>query len=299
MNKPMSKKFKYSTIDKIKFYLSYVFYKLLVLFETKKPKLKLFLLDMFYSYINLVYLFNKKSGLSKVFYRISNLNYLETKFGKFYIRKNTIDAIVASPSFERRDVNFLLKIITKELADKKRIVFLDIGADFGYYSVLLSNAFGNNELLKIYSFEPTTKNRTLLEKNIVLNGSKNIKIFPLAVYKENDVNISIKIEDNETGSNSISYSGTDNNVEIVKTVTIDNVLINELNDFDVIFVKIDIEGFETEALIGANKLLNSNKQIYLMVEDFVDSKIINFLENTPAIFIGKFNNYNSWWKFNE
>lgn len=296
-NKFIMKKFKYHIIDKIVFYSCYIFYKFLVLFETKKPKVKLFLLDIFYSLINLIYLLNKSDNLMKNFYRISNIDYVETIFGKFFIRKNTIDPIIVSPSFERRDVNFLTKKISEEILDKKKILFLDIGADFGYYSILLSNIFKNNSLLKICSFEPASKNRSLFEKNIKLNNCKNIEVFPFAIYKENDLNISIKIEEEATGSNSILLDVQNNDVEVVKTRTIDDVLIDEINNFDIIFMKIDIEGFETEALIGAKKLLKSNKKIYLMVEDFVDNRIIDFLENTSAAFVGKFNNYNSWWKF--
>ena len=152
-------------------------------------------------------------------------------------------------------------------------------------------------MLKIYSFDPASQNRSLLEKNIKLNNAKNIKVFPFAIYKENDLKISIKIEEKATGTNSISLDIQNNDAEVVNTRTIDSILINEINNFDVIFMKIDIEGFETEALIGAKIILQSNKKIYLMVEDFVDNRIIDFLENTNAAFIGKFNNCNSWWKF--
>ena len=293
----MLKKFKYNIIDKIKFYSSYLFYKFLVLFETKKPKFKLFILNIFYSFINLIHLLNKSEKLSKFFYEISTVDYVETIFGRFFVRRNTIDSIIASPCFERGDVNFLIKRISEEIFNKKNIIFLDIGADFGYYSILSSNIFKNNKLLKIYSFEPTSKSRFLLEKNIELNNAKNIKVFPFAIYKESDQNISIKIEEKATGSNSISLDIQNSEVEVVKTRTIDSVLINEINNFDTVFIKIDIEGFETEALIGAKTILKSNKKIYLMVEDFVNDRIIDFLENTNATFIGKFNNYNSWWKF--
>lgn len=291
------KKFKYNIFDKIKFYSSYIFYKFLVLFEVKKPKIKLFLLDIFYSFTNLISLLNKSDRPLESFYKISNLEYIETIFGKFLVRKNTIDPIIVSPSFERRDVNFLIKKISEEILNKKSILFLDIGADLGCYSILLSNIFENNKLLKIYSFEPASKNRSLFQRNVKLNNARNIKVFPFAIYKENDSNISIKIEKNATGSDSVSLDIQNNDVEVVKTRTIDGILINEINNFDVIFIKIDVEGFETEVLIGARTILKSNKKIYLMVEDFVDNRVVDFLENTNATFIRKFNNYNSWWKF--
>jgi len=291
----MHNKYRYNIIDKIEFYLSHLFYKFLVLFEVKKPKIYLFLLDLVFSFINLIYLLKKSDKLIKYFYKISNVDYVETIFGKFYLRKNTHDLLGASSSYERRDVNFLIRNISKEIQNEKKILFLDIGADFGYYSILLSNIFKNNKLLKIYSFEPTLQSRCLFERNVKLNNAQNIKILPFAIYKENDSKISIA-EKTVNKSNSISLDIKNNNVELVKTITVDSI-INKASNFDVLFIKIDIEGFETEALIGAKKILQSNKKIYLMVEDFVDNRVIDFLENTKADFVGKFNNYNSWWKF--
>ena len=51
-------------------------------------------------------------------------------------------------------------------------IFIDIGANIGFYSILLSGHFK-----KIYSFEPNQRNFQVLRKNINTNDLKNIKIF--------------------------------------------------------------------------------------------------------------------------
>ncbi len=298
MQNPKLKNTKYEySIEKLRFYLSYIYHRFLVLFETKNPKIKLFLLNSIYSFINLICLFTKNYDLIKKFNKISDIDYAETIFGKFNIKKYTTDSLIVAPSYERRDVDFLIKKVSQEILNKNKILFLDIGASFGYYSILLSNYFANDELLKIYSFEPIPSNRSLFEKNIKLNDCKNIKVFPFAIYNENDIDISMKIVEGANSQSHISLDMQNNNTELVRARTIDSLLLSEVNDIDTVFIKLDVEGYETEALIGAKNFLKLKKRVYLMVEDFLNHRVIEFLENCDATFLGKFSNYNSWWKF--
>src|SRR5690606_14202120 len=55
--------------------------------------------------------------------------------------------------------------------------FLDIGAHFGYFTLLASEIVGTNG--KVYAFEPSKKNMRLLRMNS--NNRSNIKIFGEAV----------------------------------------------------------------------------------------------------------------------
>ncbi|MGD9201635.1 MAG: hypothetical protein PVI26_08745, partial [Chitinispirillia bacterium] len=45
----MKKKFHYSTIDKVTFYFSYFLYKLIIPFEVRKPRLKMWIYEWIYS----------------------------------------------------------------------------------------------------------------------------------------------------------------------------------------------------------------------------------------------------------
>ena len=56
---------------------------------------------------------------------------------------------------------------------------LDMGANIGIWSILLSKKF---EKSNIYAFEPIKKTYDLLQKNIDLNNVKNVKIYNYGIY---------------------------------------------------------------------------------------------------------------------
>ena len=59
---------------------------------------------------------------------------------------------------------------------KKKIIFWDIGANIGLYSIYNSL---KNKNSKTISFEPSTSNLRVLSRNISINNFKNINIMPI------------------------------------------------------------------------------------------------------------------------
>jgi hypothetical protein len=51
---------------------------------------------------------------------------------------------------------------------------------------------------------------------------------------------------------------------------------------DTLIFKIDIEGVEEEVLGGTERILNSGKDIHLLIEDFVNPAIISFFSKIQA-----------------
>lgn len=62
-------------------------------------------------------------------------------------------------------------------------VFLDIGANIGIYTILSALIVG--EKGKVVAFEPETRNFAQLERNISVNGLKNVAAFKAALGEEN------------------------------------------------------------------------------------------------------------------
>src|SRR5436190_5065280 len=58
-------------------------------------------------------------------------------------------------------------------------LFIDIGANVGFYALQASNAVGRSG--KVYAFEPAPDTRASLLRNIELNGTKNITSVALAL----------------------------------------------------------------------------------------------------------------------
>lgn len=281
-------KFSYTLRDKFLFFLSYLFYKFIVPFEVKRPRIKMFIYEMIYSFYKLI---DYKKNLPYFF----KDNLIVTKFGKFKIRSKTADAASVSPAYERRDVNFLIKKIDEKIKENKKVLFCDIGADIGYYSILIGNKFKRK--IKIFSFEPLKESFELLKENININNLSDT-IVPLNfALSDSEGEFYINVNILSPGDSSLIYS-FDNGVKIkVKTKKLDDILGDYVREFDTVFAKIDVEGFEEKVLSGAKKFLENSKELILLIEDFINPEIINYLEKNNFKFLCKLTTYNSFWTY--
>jgi len=75
---------------------------------------------------------------------------------------------------------------------------IDIGANFGWYSVLFSQLVGVSG--KVFSFEPIPETYEELNSNVKLNSCKNIKTFNFALgNEERSVNFGVPEFDGSSG----------------------------------------------------------------------------------------------------
>ena len=282
--------FSFQLRDKIAFYWKYFISKTLLLwFEVRRPRFKMFLYEMFYSAMKFI---DHSSLLPSPF----DDSVIETKFGIFKIRPHTTDMSTASPAFERRDMDYLLNLLFELKKEDKKILFLDIGADIGTFTVTVGNQFKTYDRLSIVAFEPVASSRALLEENIKMNGlNDKVKTYQFALFNEDNKEIEFHFNPCAPGSSGIHLSCSALNIQKVVTKTLDSVLYGTLNAYDAVIIKIDVEGVETEVFEGGEKVLYSGKDVFLLVEDFVNSAIVRYLERIDARFICKLTPYNSWW----
>ncbi len=139
---------------------------------------------------------------------------------------------------------------------KKGMTFVDVGAQVGYYSVLASELGA-----KVIAFEPSTENRELLEKN-----TKDVQIFSQAL--SNETGSAILYTDTTPGQYSLDGSGKGEKVETARYDDLDLPIPD--------FIKIDVERTERQVLEGMTKVLNTDKPITLIVEDW-SGEVINWL----------------------
>lgn len=275
-------KLNFKTINKIKFYLDYLYRKLFCLwYEVKKPKLKFFIFEMIYSFMKVI---DRKYMFTSPF----NIDYVQTKFGNFIVRPKTTDLVVVSPAYERRDLDKLIEIIDYQLKQNKKVLFIDVDSNIGSYSIAIGNAYKNIDTLHIMSIEAAKENFDLLKKNVSLNKLDNkITLINAALADSPDKTINFSFNKKVPGCSGISFiNDRDFIIEQVKTTTLDLLIQNQYN-FDVYIIKIDVEGYETEILKGSESLLNSEKEIYLLVEDFIKSESIDFIKKYGFIFVTK------------
>lgn len=143
-------------------------------------------------------------------------------------------------------------------------VFVDIGANVGLYSLLSAQTFN-----KVVSFEPSSANFSKLNSNVKLNNYQDkISCYEVAISNTNAVKNLYNNPLNSGGSSLSSFTGSnmfDSYPEYnwdfaeVETKTLDHFLLNVKGSID--FIKIDIEGFELEAIIGAKKIIAKHNSI--------------------------------------
>ena len=152
-----------------------------------------------------------------------------------------------------------------EINKNKKLIFWDIGANIGLYSIYAANFHKN---IEIYSFEASTSNLRCLSRNISINNFKN-KINICQVPLTNKENVFLEMKESKfleggaisTFGENFDYKGNEilspeNNYCIFGT-TINSFIGNEILRVPN-YIKIDVDGIEHLILEGANKYLKHN-----------------------------------------
>ena len=139
------------------------------------------------------------------------------------------------------------------LARESKIIF-DIGANVGLYSLLAARA---NPQSEIYAFEPTPEVAAILSGNIELNRVQNISVEPMAVGSSDRrgfLRLCAGSDGSNEGMNYLAGGRRDDSDLPVDVVSLDSYC--QHHDIERIdLIKMDIEGGEYEALLGAQGLL--------------------------------------------
>lgn len=165
---------------------------------------------------------------------------------------SSYDCMVWLAREEQEDLEILRHLL------KPGQVFLDCGANIGIWSLVAASIVENAG--KVYAFEPNPKTFQRFSENIALGQlTRNIQSFCLAVGNENTT-LPFKCNDQHNISQIVDESASDQVIS-VPIVTIDSVL----KETSVHGMKIDVEGFELEALKGSEAIIRRD-QPWLCVE---------------------------------
>lgn len=222
---------------------------------------------------------------------VSGVIKTDNGFGKkilFYSNESCPMARVLFWKYKTADFEFsnVFKHLTKTAN-----VFVDIGANVGYYS-LLSASINPNQ--KIFSFEPSKGPKYFLETNIHLNGFKNIELVNKACSDKNE-----KIDFFEERNPKYPYlehhaSGIGNtqntwSISNFSKYTVEGITLDkfcELNNLtEINLMKIDTEGTENQILMGGLNVIQKHRPIMIcevlenLIEKDIQEIIINKLEN--------------------
>ena len=244
------------------------------------------LLKIFFNflyYINsFLKLFGKNTFLQKINVFINQETYLKKKINntiiKFFVPNDlTYNRVSTIFSKEPETINWIQNFNN---LNNKEIIFWDVGANIGLYSVY---AAAVHDKIKITSFEASTSNLRCLSRNISINNFQNkIKICQIPLSNKENTFLEMKektfLEGGaiSTFGENFDYKGqkilnSDNNYSLFGTTInffLDNKFLEVPN-----YIKIDVDGIEHLILEGANKFLNHKQLLGISVElnkDFKD-----------------------------
>jgi FkbM family methyltransferase len=141
-------------------------------------------------------------------------------------------------------------------------VVMDIGANIGFYTTLFSEMVGVNG--KVHAFEPDAVNFNYLLKET--QGKINVTKTPKAVSSKSSV---IKLyRSKELNVDHRTYQPEEyESVQEIQAVSIDDYFNSDSAEFSrVDFIKMDIQGFEMEAIKGMEKTIRSNPGLKMIAE---------------------------------
>jgi FkbM family methyltransferase len=189
-----------------------------------------------------------------VVYTLINGTLVTNSSGTFDCRDKESDAWLVSDSFE--------PALSKYLSDKYPRVFVDIGANVGKYTVMMAK---NSGMVVSIEAEPETYDALL--NNIRINNLDNVYAFNVACWsKKEDIELYIHGEGfrKNSGQNSVTMKVSDKSI-MIPADTLDNIL-NSSGIYEVDIVKMDIEGAESEAIIGMKDTIARSPNIEILFE---------------------------------
>ncbi|MEO6154736.1 MAG: FkbM family methyltransferase [Thermomonas sp.] len=143
--------------------------------------------------------------------------------------------------------------LVKNLEPIEGDVFLDIGANIGWYSLIFGRLAKTDSL--IFAFEPDPLNSRLLRQNIELNGVRSVEVIEAAVAQSTGTSMLYQYNKNNLGRHSMLATEGQPSVE-VETIGLDEFWEKrQLGERSVRVLKIDVEGYEYFALSSGKAVL--------------------------------------------
>lgn len=191
------------------------------------------------------------------------------KYGSRYVQQASFDISFVVDLHSTHQALSLLEIertggyelaTTNFLIDKLKVgsYFVDVGANYGYFSLIAANLIGRSG--QVFAFEPLPSAAQTLRANAALNGFENIQVIQAVACNENGMT-PFFVSGLEDGMSSMIPRFGDRKI-LVNAFRLDSVLPRIR--FEV--VKVDVEGVEESVLSGAQELIREGYMPSIIVE---------------------------------
>lgn len=173
-------------------------------------------------------------------------------------KRNAPLEIINFNNYENSESALMLKVC--ECLDND-FVFLDVGANIGWYSTLIAKKYSN---ASVFCFEPIAYIFTQLSKNIKLNKLDNCYAYNIGLSDKRG-DLKVYFDESFSGKTSLSRIEDEGGVEVnVKIELLDDFINDNLTLSKVDIIKCDIEGAEIKFVNGGIKTLEKYKPVVFM-----------------------------------
>jgi FkbM family methyltransferase len=166
----------------------------------------------------------------------------------------TILPTVISGEYEKTELAWLKKQI--EMQKNRKIVFIDVGANVGIYSLIVAKLLKTND--HVWSIEPDPRNVKRLKKNI-LENSLNQEIITILETGIGQANGKANFHLSKFGGVSQIVTVPSAEIYEIPIRSLDDLFLRQLDGNPHIVIKIDVEGFENFVLLGSRQILEKYK----------------------------------------
>ncbi|HBH26771.1 MAG TPA: hypothetical protein DDX54_05165 [Rhodospirillaceae bacterium] len=189
---------------------------------------------------------------------------LSIKTGEKFYLPNRLEDFIQSQIATSRDFYEKKRILKFGQYIKERSCIIDVGANIGNHSIYWAI---HKKAKRIYAFEPIKENFSLLEKNIKLNNLSGIvSCFNCGLGRSKGKAETDYFNPCNRGATSLIESDKGD----IDLASLD-IILKDIKPDCVNFIKIDVEGFEENVLIGAQETIQKFFPV-LWIETFANNR---------------------------
>jgi FkbM family methyltransferase len=167
--------------------------------------------------------------------------------------------VYVAGSFEPNEFAFLDRTL------RRGMTVVDVGANDGLYTLFAAGRVGRRG--RVLAFEPSSRERRVLNRNIALNRLRNVVVIPSALANEPGqatLQIAPSLHGGHNTLGGFAHKGVDAiATEQVEVETLDAV-VARLAITKVDAIKVDVEGAELKVLEGARDVLHRSRPVLLI-----------------------------------
>ncbi len=142
-------------------------------------------------------------------------------------------------------------------------VFVDVGANIGYFTLIASRAVGESGA--VLAFEPEAENFRLLEHNCRVNACRNVRARQLALGRA-EAEARLYLNEDNRGDHSLYPGDSGRDSQGIRVVNGSRLILGEHPRVDC--VKIDTQGAECEVVAGLLPLLEASLPRLVVLLEF-------------------------------